>query len=384
MPTQIAYLDYSHIYAGAERVLSTIISNIDRRKFEPVLIFPFPLKHHKEYASLSCEKIYLADSLKWWMGSDRWKHPLRGSDFLKRSIFGLRLALLLKKKGIDILHVNLLRTDSKMWIWFAKKFGIKVIGHFRSMETEWLTPPDVQKCCNLILCVSRFSQARLHLLGEHAPTKVLYDSINIDYFKSQLTKGEAKKKFGFPQDSILLTSVGQLDRPKGHDNAILAFGKIINKLPNIYLFIAGGGNLAELDYLSGIVNQLPEQAREHVVFSKKQLTGIQDVYRATDLTLSLTKEGEAFGLVPYESALMGTPFIAPALGAVTEFITDGVNGNLVDPNDVDAIAAKMVYALENAEKNHEMVSKAREIILSSLSPEVMCRNLESVYDSLLS
>lgn len=380
---KIAYLDYSHIFAGAERVLYTIISHLDRSRFEPVLVFPYPMEHQAGYAGLDCPKHYLADGLKWWMGSDRWRHPLRGTDLLARSIWGCRLARLLKKERVDILHVNLLRPDALMWILPAKLSGIKVIGHFRSQSLEWIPPRSVQRQCDLILCVSQYSRNRMLLKGEHAKSMVLYDSVNVDVFKPAVPKTDAKRKLGFPEDCFLMSSIGQLSRHKGHDNAIRAFMKIADTYPKALLFIAGGGRHEDLEYLKQIVGQYPATLQGRVIFSGEQVANITEVYSATDLVLSLTKVGEAFGLVPYEAALMDCPFIAPDKGAVKEFITTGVNGILVETEDVDAIAEAMRYIMDNQQKAAEMIARTAQMVLEKLTPAVMIRNLENVYDRIV-
>jgi len=152
---RIAFLDYSPIFAGAERVLFNVIKHIDRHRFEPILVFPYPMEHQHRYDDLKCEKIYLSDGLKWWMGSDRWKHPMKGTDFLKRSIFGYRIMRCIKDKHIDILDVNLMRADVKMWVWATKKFtNAKIIGHYRSQDQDWVAPADAQKLFDIIACVS--------------------------------------------------------------------------------------------------------------------------------------------------------------------------------------------------------------------------------------
>ena len=380
---KVAYLDHSHIFAGAERVLYTIISHLDRRRFEPMLVFPYPMEHQTGYTGLDCPKYYLADGLKWWMGSDRWRHPLRGTDFLARGIWGCRLARLLKKEKVDILHVNLLRPDALMWILPAKRAGIKVIGHFRSQALEWIPPEAVQRQCDLILCVSQYSRSRMLLKGEHSKSMVLYDSVNADVFRPVESKVDAKRKLGFPADCFLMSSIGQLSRHKGHDNAILAFMKIAVAYSNALLYIAGGGRQADLEYLKQIVGQYPAPLQSRVIFSGEQVANITEVYSATDLVLSLTKVGEAFGLVPYEAALMGCPFIAPDKGAVKEFITTGVNGILVDTEDVDTIACAMQYIIDNPQEAAEMNSRARQMVLEKLTPSVMTRNLEEVYNNIV-
>ena len=114
----------------------------------------------------------------------------------------------------------------------------------------------------------------------------------------------------------------------------------------------------------------------------KQLSNIQDVYRATDLTLTLTKDGEGFGLVPYESALIGTPFVGTNIGAINEFVTDMKNGLLVDPLNIDAIANKIVYALSHTTETANMVNRLKGIIHEKLHPQVLADNLDEFYTSI--
>ena len=347
-----------------------------------MLVFPYPMEHHASYDSLDCPKFYLNAQLRWWMGSDRWKHPLRGTDMMARTLWGLQLANLLRQQQVDILHVNLLRPDALMWILPAKQLGIKVIGHFRSQATSWIPPTAVQHCCDLILCVSEFSKSRLLTKGQHTETKALYDSINVDIFHTDTTVEEAKRKLGIPVDHYLLLSIGQLSRHKGHDHAIHAFAKVASRFPKSSLYIAGGGSSEDLNYLKEIVSTYPV-LQHRVFFSERQVPNVVDVYRAADLVLSLTKVGEAFGLVPYEAALMGVPFIAPEFGAVKEFIQDGVNGLLVDTNNIDAIADKIQWAMEHPESCLAMNQKVRQVIQEQLTPSVMCRRLEKEYKFLM-
>ena len=100
------------------------------------------------------------------------------------------------------------------------------------------------------------------------------------------------------------------------------------------------------------------------------------------MTLSLTKVGEGFGLVPYESTLLGTPFIAPEFGAVTEFVTDKVTGLLVDTNDIDAVTEKLDWGLSNFYQCKAMVVKLEKIIKEQLSPSMLSSNLDKLYSTL--
>lgn len=374
---KIAYLDYSPVFAGAERVLYTIIDNLDRTKYEPYMVFPFPREFHQRYDSLDCEKHYLSPKLTWWHGSEYWKHPLRGTDMLKRFIFGRRLAKYLIREGIGILHVNLLRPDCYFWIKPCHDAGIKVIGHYRSQEYEWIPGPKVQKCCNLILCVSKFSRSHFISKGIFTESRVLYDSIDTGTLHCELTIEEAKEKLGFPKECVLLSSVGQLSRHKGHDNAIRALAEILQQYPNAILYIAGGG---DFQYLKDIAQEL--NVSENVKFSERQVSNIQEVYRASDIILSLTKVGEAFGLVPFESSYIGTPFVAPEFGAITEFVEGDGKNLLVDTNDVNKIAERIDWILTHHTEAESIVVQIQQQIKDRIGPSVMVNNLSNVYDEL--
>lgn len=377
----VAFLDYSSVFAGAERVLYNMIAHIDRSKYEPILVFPYPMEHHKRYDGLDCRKVYLAFSKKWWMGSDRWNHPLRGTDFIKRTEFGRRIARVVKKHKVDILDVNLMRGDVMMWVWVTRKFtDAKIVGHYRSQSQKYVAPKIAQRLFDMVACVSEFSRMRFCLKGNYVKSKVLYDSVDVDMMRCDLSKDQAKERLGYHKEDILLVSVGQLSLHKGHDTAIKAFTHISDSYPNARLLIAGGGSGELVDYYRQLAKSLG--VGDRVSIPGKQLVNIQTVYRAADLTLSLTKVGEGFGLVPYESALIGTPFIAPSFGAVCEFVKDGENGLLVDTNNLNSVVEKIIFVIENYNKAKEMVNKLQKTVIDSLHPMVLAKNLDLLYSQL--
>lgn len=371
MKTKVAYLDYSPHFAGAERALYTIISNLDRERYEPIIVFPFPCEHHHRYDDLECEKIYLSDGVKWWMGSDRWNKPIRGTDFIKRTIWGYRLAKVLSSKDIRILHVNLLRPDCLMWIWFCKKNGIKVIGHFRSLSMEWVPSAKVQERCDVIISVSNIVRDHAMSVYKHPNHKVIYDSISLINKKQQVS---SKK---------MIASIAALSPHKGHDSAIMAFDKIAGKYPEYELHIVGGGLEQEFELIRLKSIAVESKYTDRIKFTENQVSNVEDYYINSKLVLSLTKGGEAFGLVPYEAALYGTPTIAPNIGAIIELLEDGVSGLLVDTQDVDAIAERMDWALSNYEECLKINKRTQDVINRRLTPKIMDEQIMSVYQSCL-
>ena len=367
--TKIAYLDYSPHFAGAEQALSTIIANLDRNKFIPIIVFPYPCEHHHRYDNLDCEKKYLSNKIKWWMGSDFWKRPIRGTDFLKRTILGYKLAVFLISQNIKILHVNLLRPDCLMWLFFCKIMGIHIIGHFRSLPMSWVPSRLVQQSCDVIISVSNIVREHAMSKYTHKHNIVIYDSVPSPLICKQYTR------------SNIISSVAALFPNKGHDNAIRAFALITNKYPEYELQIVGGGNNQELQRLKDLTQELNLTSK--VKFTGKQISNMEIIYAQSKLILSLTKEGEAFGLVPFEASTYNTPFIAPEKGAIKEILKNNISGILVDTEDYIAVARKIDWVLSHYDESIKISENAHEIVKTQLTPQQMDRRIMKIYDSFI-
>jgi glycosyltransferase involved in cell wall biosynthesis len=66
--------------------------------------------------------------------------------------------------------------------------------------------------------------------------------------------------------------------------------------------------------------------------------GVLELFRAADASL-LSSAWENFPHTVVEALAVGTPVIATRTGGVAEVLADGVNGLVVEPGDVDALAA---------------------------------------------
>ncbi|MDE5796308.1 MAG: glycosyltransferase family 4 protein, partial [Muribaculaceae bacterium] len=327
----IAYLDYSQVYGGAERVLNSIAYHLNRGLYRLIVIFPFPQSHHSRYTFADEEKIYLSDRIKWWMGRDRWSYPPRGSDAMARVIFGVLLALMLRKHRVRILHVNLLRRDCMLWLLPVRAMGIRIVGHWRSASADWLLPRRVIRLCDRVICVSDFNRTILSEVCETEKSVRIYDCVEQLYSSEVVDMPLENLLNGLSSETRLIVSVGQLTPYKGHDLAIEAFCRIASQYTDVVLLIAGGGSEGERLRLECILRK-NDVENGRVLLPAIHFRDMARLYRRAEIVLSLSHGGEAFGLVPYEAALAGCPFIGVDCGAVREFVRDGVNGLLVRDN----------------------------------------------------
>jgi len=82
------------------------------------------------------------------------------------------------------------------------------------------------------------------------------------------------------------------------------------------------------------------------------------LYQSCDL-FALPTRAEAFGIALVEASATGLPVVATTVGGVTDIVRDGETGLLVEPDDVDQLAAALQQLLENPDRRQQMGNLAR-------------------------
>lgn len=377
---RIGYLDQSKIFSGAENSLKDLITYLDKDKFEAIIIFSYPQEHHKRYEHI-CELKYLNNSTKWWMGSDRWQKPIRGTDLIKRIITGFQLALWGKKNDIDIVHINLCEPKSFWWGFWLKIFKTKSILHVRSEERKRLPNENTQKQYDGILTVSKYVKKRVQEKYNHKNIKSIYNPVDFMINENLLTKKELYEKLNIDIDKKLFASVGMLQQIKNHEMAIKVFHKLNQEFDNYILIIAGGGLDSELIRLKEIVKTL--DLKDKVIFTEKQIDFVSSVYKHSEFIFSLTIPGEAFGRVPFEALKSYTPTIVPSEGAALELFEDMKDGFIASPKNLDEVLEKTRFILNNKEKTLVIVNNAYKKFSDLLDPKKYAQNMCEYYYEIL-
>lgn len=165
--------------------------------------------------------------------------------------------------------------------------------------------------------------------------------------------------YGFPTDSFVarterpsgpftVLSVGTHDLRKGTPYLLEAWKRAA--IPDAELHLVGPLRLAKtfVDAYAGTFRHWP-----HVPKSE-----LAPRYHAADL-LAFPTLGDGFGLVIQEAMSCGTPVVTTPCGGGPESITDGKDGMLVPPQDVDALVDRLRFAAQNRDRLFEMGRRAR-------------------------
>jgi glycosyltransferase involved in cell wall biosynthesis len=159
---------------------------------------------------------------------------------------------------------------------------------------------------------------------------------------SEALQGSVRERFGVDADVLRMpvepmrVSAVRFDDPP--PLRLVAIGRNAPEKGFDVLVRALDGIDAELDiYGTGTESLSGGRVRGHGPVSRGELAAA--LVRAHALVVPSRNEG--LGLVAIEGLSTGTPIIATAVGGLVETVEDGVDGILVPPDDVDALAGAL-------------------------------------------
>lgn len=203
------------------------------------------------------------------------------------------------------------------------------------------------------------------------------NGVDINHFDPNTNCEEIKIRHGIENKNAVLF-VGALDRAhyfKGVEYLLKSFTKI--RYNESYLILVGEGDLK--DYYMNLAEKL-------CIVDKTLFVGrvsnveLPKYYAASDLVvLPSVAMGEAFGLVLVEAMATGKPVIASNLPGVRTVVDDGINGFLVEPRNVDDLASKIQYLIENEDIRKKFGREGRKKVEEKYSWGKIVKKLEKLY-----
>jgi len=181
----------------------------------------------------------------------------------------------------------------------------------------------------------------------------------------------AKRRLGL--DGIVLLCLGRLTAAKGALVAVKAFERL--RTPGVRLLVAGAGG-----YKPTVVAYARERRLAGVSFVDVAEQDKALYLSAADLFVYPELTKPAFGLVAAEALACGTPVVASRAGAIPEVVGDC--GALVEPGDVDALAAAIDTTLAAPDRRVEMGRRGRARVVARFGHERMLDALDAIYAEL--
>jgi len=202
--------------------------------------------------------------------------------------------------------------------------------------------------------------------------KLLKHSIGIDLQKFSSEKHET----GNPS----LLFVGRLVEKKGCIYLLQALRILQKKNPDISLTIVGNGPLEDelRQYVTDHRLNVAFVGRESAEQIRQRLSQAW-VFVAPSITAE-NGDAEGLGMVFLEAQALKTPVVSYASGGVVEAVEDGVSGLLLKEKDIDGLAEKIAYLIENGTLRQKYGQNGRSRVEKLFDIRQQCVILERIYE----
>jgi glycosyltransferase involved in cell wall biosynthesis len=174
----------------------------------------------------------------------------------------------------------------------------------------------------------------------------------------------------------VIGNVSRLDAGKGQQYLLQAIPRIVARFPNAKFLFVGEGKHRQM--FATIAREL--QIEQHVIFTGFR-SDIEEIMAIFDVAV-FTSLWEGLPRVIVQYTAVGKPIVAFNITGVRELVRHGINGFTVPVKDVERLAKRIIYLLENPENSKNMGRSGRQFLDESWEVDVMIARIAQEYQLL--
>jgi len=213
----------------------------------------------------------------------------------------------------------------------------------------------------------------LRIKIERQSTIILKPGINLSRFKPRNNHS----------DKNILLCVARINEMKGLEYLIKAIPYVTKSVPDVKLRIVG--QILDKSYfrkLNGLVSKL--KCKKFVEFTGPiPHDQIVNEYNSSKIFLLTAIGGEGQSNATLEAMSCEKPVVVTHIGTIQELINDGKNGFIVNYNEPDIIAQKIITLLKNKQQREEIGKAARKTIEDKRNWNSFIMGLDKVFNNVL-
>ncbi len=297
---------------------------------------------------------------------------------------------LLKRLGLDIIHVHSPFTMGRVGLHYARRYDIPIVFTYHTLYDQYVHYVPVAQdlardvtikysknfCnqCDHIVVPSREVETILTELNIKTPRSVIPTGVPLEKF-SHGDRQWLRRYYDIPEKNRILLFVGRLTKEKNLDFLLDAFKEIHQQTPDTSLVITAQGPME--GELKEHAQRLGFNLEQDVIFTGVlPFDTLVNVYYSADLFV-FSSVTETQGLVLIEAMAAGLPVVAVRAYGVQDMVDDGINGYLT-PCSIPEFSQAVCKLLDDKE-NYRCFSQNALLKADSLSSHNMAKKLEELY-----
>ena len=354
---------------GGESYLLSLVENLNRERFEPVVI--------------SFTDGPMVDRLK---ELNVQTHVLYTETPFDVRVWG-KVKKLVEEEGIDVVHAHGTRANSNMF-WAAHKAGKPLVYTCHAWSFH-LDQNPVKKKLRVLSEDFLTRQAKVNICGSIANKEtgkklfrdfdaiVINNSIDPVKFNPYGKYKDIRAELGIATTDIIVASIARLTVQKQPLKLISAFAEVCKQIPNVKLLMVGDGELKP-EVLS-LVRKLGIEER---VVMQPFRQDVPDLLAAADIFI-LPSLWEAFPIALLEAMSMGKAVVGTNVDGTPEMINPGFNGLLIELAGLEKnIAEALILLCKDGDLRASLQQNAISSIYQKYNVDALARKNEEIYQNL--
>lgn len=345
---KLLFYNHTSIVSGAERVLLLILSQLNARAFQSVVMCPTgDLQRLVEENHVPCLPVELLQARFTW----RPDYLLRYLLSFVRVMLNVRAQV--KTIAPDLIHANSIRAGLVM---IAATIGLRVpvIWHLHDLLPHHPISTAIRACVLFssrvrLLAVSQATIERFHgrllrVFPKRIPSCVLLNCADTEKFRpDSKSRSAVRTELALRANQLVVGIIGQITERKGQLGLLRAFAQVLRQIPDAVLLIVGEPlfTAADEQYFRGLQQTAAALGIAPQVRFLGARRDVPTLMQALDL-LVVNSLAEPCGLVVLEGMASALPVLATAVGGNPEMIQHGASGWLVPAQDDTALAEAIV------------------------------------------
>lgn len=382
---KILFYNHTGKVSGAEHVLMTILTRLDRERFQLLLVCPAdgPLKAMAEDVNV---RTLVSEPLK---ARFTWR-PERLIQYLISLIQIVReVRATIRAESPDVVHANSIRAGLVVT---AATTGMRmpIIWHVHDLLPRHPFSSAIRLFAaltnrNRIVAVSeavarRFRGRVLKLFTRRVPIFTIHNGIEFQKFDPNRSHRESiRRSLGADGNELLIAIVGQLTPRKGQLELVRAFAEISADFAPARLLIIGDAIFnSDREYRDLIQSETQELGSSDRIQFLGARDDVPELMQAFDLSV-VNSRAEPFGLTVVEAMASHTCVLATAVDGIQEIVEHRQTGWLVPPNDHDELVAALGKLLSDEMLRLRLAEKALEEVHQRFSADRLINQFEGLY-----
>lgn len=297
----------------------------------------------------------------------------------------LRLANLLWRERIAVVHLNNSITRNHSWMIAAKIARKRCITHERGINPQFKARDRrLGARLDAVICISAAVRDNFLNLGlGHLPLITIHNGLNPAEMRVTRPPQEVRSELGLSRDARIVGMVGNIKAWKGQEVVIRAMAMLRDEFPDVVCLLIGDTSQDDTAYGNKILALIDGLGLKGRVLVTGYRSDVANFVNILDIQIHASVAPEPFGRVLLEGMALSKPLVASGGGAVPEIVLDGVTGYLFDPGQPESLAQRLRILLGDRFLAEELGRKGRERLEEKFSITQNVKQTQALYEHLL-